>query len=283
MTYLITGATGMLGRDLQHVLRDRAVTALARVDLDVTDLHAVESAVAGHDVVINCAAYTKVDDAESHEDEAFAVNATGPANLARAAAQHGAKLVTISTDYVFSGSATTPYAEDAPRHPVSAYGRTKAEGEKLALELNPSETYVIRTAWLYGAHGPNFAKTMVRLAEQNDTVSVVDDQCGQPTWTADVAQQIVAMLDNGLAPGIYHATSSGQTTWFGFAQEVFRATGLDPQRVLPSTSSTFVRPAPRPAYSVLGHDRWIRLGMEPIRHWREALTDAVAHGVLQGA
>lgn len=283
MTYLITGATGMLGHDLQRVLAGRSVTALGREDLDITDRDAVESAVAGHDIVINCAAYTKVDDAESHEKEAFAVNATGPANLARAAAQHGAKLVTISTDYVFDGTATTPYAENSPRHPVSAYGRTKAEGEKLALELNPSDTYVVRTAWLYGAHGPNFAKTMVRLAGQNDTVNVVEDQFGQPTWTADVTSQIVAMLDKGLAPGIYHATSSGQTTWFGFAQEIFRAAGLDPHRVLPTTSTAFVRPAPRPAFSVLGHERWRRAGMEPIRDWRDALREAADQGVLRSA
>lgn len=282
MKYLLTGANGMLGRDLQHVLAGRAVTALGRNELDVTDVDAVERAVAGHDVVVNCAAYTKVDDAESNEDAAFAVNATGPANLARAAATHGAKLVQLSTDYVFDGKATEPYAEDAPRHPISAYGRTKAEGEVLALTLNPDATWVVRTAWTYGAHGPSFARTMLKLAASNDTVSVVDDQCGQPTWTMDVAHRIVQMLDKGIPPGVYHATNSGQTTWFEFAQEIFLVAGLDPQRVRPTTSAAFVRPAPRPTYSVLGHDGWIRSGMEPMRHWHEALADAAAQGVLQG-
>ena len=282
-TYLITGATGMLGHDLQKVLAGRQVTALGRADLDVSDADAVERAVAGHDVVINCAAYTKVDDAEAHEDAAFAVNATGPANIARAAATHGAKLVQVSTDYVFDGAATAPYAENAQRHPISAYGRTKAQGEVLALTLNPGATYVVRTAWTYGEHGPNFAKTMLKLAAANDTLSVVNDQRGQPTWTKDVAQQIVHMLDKGLAPGIYHATSSGQTTWFEFTREIFRAVGLDPERVKPTTSAAFVRPAPRPAYSVLGHDAWQGGGMEPIRDWQEALADAVASGVLQSA
>ncbi len=280
MKYLITGANGMLGRDLQHVLADRAVTALGRGELDISNRDAAERAVAGHDVIINCAAYTRVDDAETHEDEAFAVNAAGAANLARAAAVHGAKLVQLSTDYVFDGSATTPYAEDHPRHPISAYGRTKAEGEVSSLALNPGATWVVRTAWTYGAHGPNFPATMLRLAATNDTVSVVNDQSGQPTWTMDVARRIVQMLDKGLSPGVYHATSSGQTTWFEFAQEIFRAAGLDPQRVTPTTSAAFVRPAPRPAYSVLGHDGWIRSGMEPIRNWREALADAAAQGVL---
>ena len=282
-TYLITGATGMLGHDLQKVLAGRQVTALGRADLDVSDADAVERAVAGHDVVINCAAYTKVDDAEAHEDAAFAVNATGPANIARAAATHGAKLVQVSTDYVFDGAATAPYAENAQRHPISAYGRTKAQGEVLALTLNPGATYVVRTAWHYGEHGPNFAKTMLKLAAANDTLSVVNDQRGQPTWTKDVAQQVVHMLDKGLAPGIYHATSSGQTTWFEFTREIFRAVGLDPERVKPTTSAAFVRPAPRPAYSVLGHDAWQGGGMEPIRDWQEALADAVASGVLQSA
>lgn len=279
--YLLTGATGMLGQDLQQALAGRAVTALGRTDLDVTDPDAVDAAVAGHDVVLNCAAYTKVDDAESHEDVAFAVNATGAGNLAAAAARHGAKLVQLSTDYVFDGTATQPYAEDAPRHPVSAYGRTKAEGERLALELNPSATYVVRTAWLYGAHGPNFPRTMLRLAAQNDTVSVVEDQLGQPTWTADVARQLVRLLDADLAPGVYHATSSGQASWFEFAQAIFSAAGLDPARVEPISSARFVRPAPRPAYSVLGHTRWQRAGLPPIRDWRAALAAAVEHGVLE--
>lgn len=281
MTYLITGANGMLGRDLQHALSGRQVTALGRSDLDVADSFAVERAVAGHDVVINCAAYTKVDDAESHEDDAYAVNATGAANLARASAKHGAKLVQVSTDYVFDGTATTPYAEDAPRHPISAYGRTKAEGERLALELNPNATYVVRTAWTYGQHGPNFAKTMLKLAATNDTVSVVNDQFGQPTWTTDVARQIILMLDNELTPGVYHATSTGHTTWFAFAKEVFRNAGLDPERVTPTTSAAFVRPAPRPSYSVLGHGAWKREAVPSIRDWREALAAAVTEGVLQ--
>lgn len=280
MTILITGANGMLGRDLQSVLADRAVTALAREDLDVTDRNAVEGAVAGHDVVINCAAYTRVDDAETHEDAAFAVNAKGAGYLAEAAALNGAKLIQLSTDYVFDGTATTPYPESAPRNPVSAYGRTKAEGERLALELNPDGTCILRTAWLYGAQGPNFAKTMVRLAAANDAVNVVDDQQGQPTWTLDVAERIAAMVDANVPPGIYHATNSGKATWFEFAREIFRLAGLDPSRVHQIPSAQFPRPAPRPAYSVLGHDAWGAVGLAPMRNWMDALSDAAAQGVL---
>ena len=274
MRYLITGASGMLGRDLQAVLAGREVTALSRAELDVTDRDAVRNAVRGHDIVFNVSAYTKVDDAESHEDAAYAVNALGTENLAVAARAAGAKLVTISTDYVFKGDASAPYAEDAARDPLNAYGRTKAAGEELAISAHPEGTYIVRTAWLYGEHGPNFAKTMLRLAATHDTVTVVDDQRGQPTWTADLAEQLLRLADSNAASGVYHGTASGETTWFGFAREVFERAGLDPARVQPTTSAEFVRPAARPAYSVLGHEAWRAAGLPMMRDWREALAEA---------
>ncbi|PZF67470.1 dTDP-4-dehydrorhamnose reductase [Curtobacterium sp. MCPF17_047] len=278
---LITGAAGMLGRDLQLALQGRDVTALGRADLDITDPDAVDAAVAGHDVVINSAAYTKVDDAESHEDEAAAVNATGPRLLAEAAVRHGAKLVTISTDYVFDGNGTAPYAEDAPTDPLNAYGRTKAAGEAAVRQVAPDSSYIVRTAWIYGEHGPNFAATMLRLAASHDTVSVVTDQVGQPTWTGDLAARIVELVDRDAPAGIYHGTNSGQGSWYDFTRAIFAENGLDPERVLPTDSATFVRPAPRPAYSVLGHDAWSRAGLAPMRDWREALHAAVEAGALR--
>lgn len=280
MRVLITGANGMLGRDLQAALAGHEVTALARADLDVTDAAAVAAAVRGHDAVVNCAAYTKVDDAEAHEDLAYAVNATGTANLAAACAETGGRLVTISTDYVFDGNATTPYAEDLPRDPINAYGRTKAAGEELALAAHPDGTYVVRTAWLYGEHGPNFAQTMLNLAKTKDAWSVVDDQLGQPTWTADLAAQIVALLESDAPAGIYHGTNSGQATWYEFARAVLEESGLDPERITPTDSTAFVRPAPRPTYSVLGHDAWATAGIPEMRPWREALADAVRRGTF---
>ena len=283
MRYLITGASGMLGRDLQEALDGRDVTALGRADLDVTDPAAVRAAVEGHDVIVNCAAYTKVDDAETHEDAAYAVNAIGPANLAAAAAEQGSRLVQLSTDYVFNGSATEPYAESTPYDPISAYGRTKAAGERLALAANPGATYVVRTAWLYGAHGPNFAATMLALADSRETWSVVDDQVGQPTWTADLARQIVTMLDADAPAGIYHGTNSGRASWYDFARAVLTENGLDADRITPTDSSAFVRPAPRPSFSVLGHDSWRTAGLEPMRDWREALAEATARGVFARA
>ncbi|TFD86257.1 dTDP-4-dehydrorhamnose reductase [Cryobacterium serini] len=281
--YLITGATGMLGRDLQTALAGRDVTALGRSDLDVTDQGAVTAAVAGHDVIINCAAYTKVDDAESHEDEAYRVNAVGPRNLAVAASALQAKLVQISTDYVFDGSATTPYSENTPYSPISAYGRTKAAGENFVLAEHAARSYIVRTAWLYGKNGANFAKTMLKAAGTRDTLNVVNDQVGQPTWTVDLAAQIVLLLDSNAPAGIYHGTNAGVASKFDQARDVFALAGLDPERVLPTDSSAFVLPAPRPAYSVLGHANWAAAGLAPMRSWQNAQAEAFAAGVFETA
>ena len=280
MRYLVTGAGGMLGTDVQKALAGREVTALERHRLDITDLDAVVAAVAGYDAVINTAAYTAVDAAEEDEDVAYAVNAIGARNLARAAHASGAKLVQISTDYVFDGSATEPYAEDSARCPLSAYGRTKAAGEELAQLEHPDGTFIVRTAWLYGEHGQNFARTMLRIAEDRATWTVVDDQVGQPTWTADLAAQIVALLDSDAPAGVYHGTNDGRTTWYGFARAVLEESGMDPERITPTDSSQFVRAAPRPAFSVLGHDSWASVGLQPMRPWHEALHAAAKSGAF---
>jgi dTDP-4-dehydrorhamnose reductase len=237
--------------------------------------------VRGQDVVVNAAAWTAVDDAETNEPQAFAVNATGAANLARACADVGAELVQVSTDYVFAGDATSPYAESAQLAPRSAYGRTKAAGEWAVTALCP-RSRVVRTAWLYGAGGPSFVSTMARLAAQRETLDVVDDQHGQPTWTMDLSRILEALVTSGAPYGAYHATSSGETTWCGFAREIFSGLGLDPARVHPTTTEAFPRPAPRPAYSVLGHDAWHRAGIAPIRSWREALAEALPSIVAAG-
>jgi len=268
----------MLGRDLVTLLSGRGanVTGLRHGDLDVTDAGAVVSALRRHrpDVVVNCAAWTAVDDAETYVAYAMRVNADGPANLAAACSVDGIKLVQISTDYVFDGRATRPYAEDDRPAPATAYGRTKLAGERAVLGQLPGSGYVVRTAWLYGAHGPNFVRTMIRLAREKPSVEVVDDQRGQPTWTVDVADQIIALVESGAPGGVYHATSSGDTTWCGFAREIFRLLGTDPGRVRATTSSAFVRPAPRPAYSVLGHEAWARADLAPICDWQLALRRA---------
>ncbi len=277
--WLVTGAGGMLGTDLIAALTSRGepVTGMDRASLDVTDASAVTGAIVRGrpDVVVNCAAWTAVDDAEASEEQALAINAGGAANLAAASAGVGARLVQISTDYVFPGDAGLPYAEDDVPAPRTAYGRTKLAGERAALSRLPGSVYVVRTAWLYGAHGPSFVRTMIKLMDQRPTVDVVDDQYGQPTWTVDVVRQIIALAHSTAAPGIYHATSSGQTSWFGLAREIFGLLGADPSRVRPIPSSALTRPAPRPAYSVLGHDAWVRAGIAPIGEWRTALRRAL--------
>lgn len=277
--YLLLGGRGMLGSDLRGLLREREVLAPGSGEVDIRDAAAVAEAAQGVEVVINAAAYTQVDEAEGDEETARAINALGAGNAARAAAAAGAGFVQLSTDYVFDGHADEPYREDAPRDPIGAYGRTKAEGELLVLEAHPSP-YIVRTAWLYGEAGPNFARTMLKLAAERDTVAVVTDQVGQPTWTRDLAGWILELLSSGAAPGVYHGTNEGSTSWFGFARAVFENAGLDPERIEPTDAASFPRPAPRPSYSVLGHDAWARAALAAPRPWRVALDEAFAKGVF---
>jgi dTDP-4-dehydrorhamnose reductase len=285
--WLITGASGQLGSDLvrslslvprpgEAVLGGPTVMAASRRDLDVTDPHAVRAAVRAWapDVIINAAAYTAVDAAETDVDAAFLLNAAAPGFLARAASENGASFIHVSTDYVFSGDSDRPYSEDDEPDPRSVYGRTKLAGEQAVLALYPA-AQVVRTAWVYGQNGGNFVKTMLRLAGERDTVRVVDDQHGSPTWSHDLARGIVALAESAAAPGIYHCTAQGETTWFGFAQAIFSAAGLDPVRVLASTSVDFVRPAPRPAYSMLSHAKWDAAGLAPMLGWPDALARAL--------
>ncbi|BCY11901.1 dTDP-4-dehydrorhamnose reductase [Actinoplanes sp. L3-i22] len=269
MRWLITGAGGMLGTDLRTVLAGQDVIAATRADLDITSADAVRDAVDGVDVVLNTAAWTDVDGAETAEAAATAVNGHGVRNLASAA---GKRLIHISTDYVFDGTATTPIPEDAARAPLNAYGRGKAVGEEAVLAAGG---FVVRTAWLYGVHGPNFVRTMLRLAADRNTLDVVDDQVGPPTWSYALATQLVALARSGAEPGVYHGTAAGSTSWFGLARAVFEEAGLDPSRVRPTTSDRFVRPARRPAYSVLGHDGWAGTGVAPLPDWRAMLTSAM--------
>lgn len=280
MRWLVVGANGMLGHDLMDAISASGRGAVG-MDLPAIDITSAESVAAALQavqpkVVVNAAAYTAVDAAEDHEDLALRVNGDGPRVLAEAiATRPEVRLVHISTDYVFAGDATMPYAEDAPPAPRSAYGRTKLAGEVAVRQTLPDRGFIVRTAWLYGVHGANFVKTMLALEASKPEISVVDDQRGQPTWSRDLARQIVALVDSGARPGIYHGTSSGETTWCGFTREIYRLMGADPARVKPTTTDAFPRPAPRPAYSVLGHDRWASAGLDPIRQWSDALAEAL--------
>jgi dTDP-4-dehydrorhamnose reductase len=283
---LITGARGQLGSDLMLAAAAAGIPAvgLGSAELDITDPTAVDAAVqsfaraAEHSddgpwVLINAAAYTAVDQAETDQDRATAVNVTGSENLARAAADEGIGMIQVSTDYVFPGDATSPYEVDDPTGPRSVYGSTKLAGEHAVLAAHP-DAHVVRTAWVYGATGGNFVKTMAKLEAAHDTITVVDDQHGSPTWSADLARGLVELAVNGAPAGVLHATGAGETTWRGLAQAVFEELGADPGRVLPTTTDAFPRPAPRPAYSVLSGRAWQQAGLTPLPEWRAALAAA---------
>ena len=284
MRWLITGARGQLGTDLQQVLAaagvaESEVRAVGSAELDITDGLAVENTIASFrpDVLLNAAAYTAVDAAETDVERAYTVNASGPALLAAAAARHDTRMIHVSTDYVFDGQSSRPYEVDDPTGPQSAYGRTKLAGELAVRELAPEHGYVVRTAWVYGATGANFVKTMVKLERSHDTLTVVDDQRGSPTWSADLARGLVELARSTAPAGIYHCTNAGETTWYGFTRAIFSELGADPDRVQPTTTDKFPRPAPRPAYSVLSTRSWQQAGLAPMRDWRSALADAFAY------
>jgi len=280
MNWLITGGSGQLGITVSEELDFRGLvfTALSSSDLDITDSKVVTDFIAQNapSVIVNCAAWTDVDGAERNEKLANDVNAHGPGNLAIAAAALGSRLIHVSTDYVFSGESQKPFEIDDKIDPQSAYGRTKADGEKKVLTTYPENSYVVRTAWLYGARGKNFAKTMTRLAINGDgEVRVVNDQIGQPTSAVDLAKQIVD-LGLGFAPaGIFHGTNAGQASWLEFAQEIFSLAGADVNRVLPVSSSEYPRPAKRPSYSVLSHKGWSKTSIAPMRDWKIALASVM--------
>ena len=283
---VITGAGGQVGTALAAIAnrQGRDVLALTSAQWDITDASVAERIIERDDVVINCAAYTDVDGAESDEPAAYAVNATGPEHLARACARAGARLVHISTDYVFSGfadgSPPRPYEPDDPAEPLNVYGRSKRAGELAVLAASPEAT-VVRTAWVYtGAGGKDFVAVMRRLAAGAGTVDVVDDQTGSPTYAPDLAEALLEVADGRVRSRLLHAANSGAVTRFEQARAVFEGVGADPQRVRPVSSDRHPRPARRPAYSALSGRQSAEAGLSPLRAWRDALAQALAGGPL---
>jgi dTDP-4-dehydrorhamnose reductase len=246
-----------------HEVTDADIDEFDMTDVAETDAFVREAAPAA---VINCAAYTNVDAAEADETTALAVNGDGAGNVARAAAAVGARVVHVSTDYVFDGANTEPWLESDPVAPLGAYGRTKLEGERQVAAATP-EFAIVRTAWLFGVGGPNFVDTMLRLAEERDEVAVVTDQIGCPTWSGDLAPALVDMAERADDTGIFHGVGGGHCSWHALAVETFRRAGVD-CRVRETTASAFERPAPRPAWSVLGTERDPGVVLPP---WQEGL------------
>ncbi|MQY19978.1 dTDP-4-dehydrorhamnose reductase [Nocardia sp. RB20] len=253
--------------------------ALRREDLDITDDAAVRAVLEPGDVVLNCAAYTAVDAAESDVAGAFARNETGPAVLAAACTAVRATLIHVSTDYVFDGTGTSPYEPSDATGPTTVYGRSKLAGEQAVLRCAP-DAHVVRTAWVYTGDQRDFVATMRRLERERDTVSVVNDQIGSPTFAPDLAAGLLELarsIDSGadgIAP-ILHATNAGQASWFDLARAVFAGVGADPERVRPCSSAEYPSSTPRPAYSVLSNRAWTASGLTPLRDWRSALDDAL--------
>jgi dTDP-4-dehydrorhamnose reductase len=267
----------MLGRALAAAAgrQGREVLALTSSQWDITDAAAAQRFVDTGDVVINCAAYTKVDAAETDEARAHAVNAEGPGHIARACARVSARLIHVSTDYVFSGAQRTPYEIDDETGPVNVYGRTKLAGESAVLDALPG-AHVVRTAWVYeGGDGSDFVAAMRRLAAGDGPIDVVADQIGSPTYVGDLAAALLEVADGAIGEPVLHAANEGQASRYEQARAVFAAVGADPERVRPVGSDRHPRPAPRPSYTALSGRRSAEAGLTPLRPWRDALRDAL--------
>lgn len=276
MRVLVTGSNGQLGQDLVNLLKNYPMETYAytKSELDIINQEAVHAIVhkIRPDVIINAAAYTKVDLAESNEDIAFAVNAWGQRNLSVAAEMYGAKMCYISTDYVFDGSGKEPYKEYDQINPLGVYGKSKYAGEELTKTLS-TKYFIVRTAWVYGEHGNNFVHTMLRLAKDQNKLGVVNDQVGSPTYTVDLAQFIVRLIQTEKY-GIYHATNSGSCTWYDFSKAIFEESSLE-VKVTPLTTEEFPTKATRPSYSVLDNFAMRVNGFGQLRPWREALSEFI--------
>jgi len=275
MKLLIVGADGQLGTDMARLLVPlAAVTALTFHDLDITDRPNLKEAIesARPDVVVNCAAYTAVDRAETEPDAAYRVNVLGARNVAQAARRVGARVVYFSTDYVFDGTASEPYDEEVPTGPLSVYGRTKLLGEQATQEANPDHL-ILRLAWMYGSTGHNFIRTILRLAREKDQLRIVDDQIGSPTFTEDVVHQLWTAIEDGCS-GTYHCVNTGQASWHAFATRIVHRLGLNVP-VISIHTVDYPTPARRPAYSVLANRKFELEQLNGMRPWEDALDDCL--------
>ncbi|MBP3829277.1 MAG: dTDP-4-dehydrorhamnose reductase [Bacteroidaceae bacterium] len=285
---LVTGACGQLGNEMQlqaasmtdcrWLFTDVAAVADGRVvtSLDITDQFAVETFVQANaiDLIVNCAAYTAVDRAEGDAEKARLLNAVAPGYLAAAIERRGGQLIQISTDYVFDGTAHVPYTEELPSCPNSVYGRTKLEGEQAVMAANP-EAMIIRTAWLYSTFGNNFVKTMLRLGREKAELGVIFDQIGTPTYARDLAVAIMAAIQHGIIPGIYHFTDEGVTSWYDFTKAIHRLAGITSCRVRPLHTSEYPTPAARPHYSVLDKTKIKQTYGIEIPYWEDSLRECI--------
>ena len=280
MNILITGCNGQLGNEIQLLQAQYAQHTWLNTDvneLDITDKAAIERFVEANEIdgIVNCAAYTAVDKAESAPQLARKLNADAPAYLAEAVAKRGGWMVQVSTDYVFNGTKHTPYVETDEPCPNSVYGQTKLEGEQAVSKLCPN-AMIIRTAWLYSEFGNNFVKTMIRLGREREQLGVIFDQVGTPTYAHDLATAIMTAIDKGIKPGVYHFSNEGVTSWYDFTKSIHRLSGINTCQVSPLHTAEYPTPACRPAYSVLDKTKIkAAYGIE-IPHWEESLAKCIA-------
>ena len=280
LKWLVLGGEGQLGKAMAAELSKHGAdfVTLSHGQLDITDKNLIEFWFSKEKpaIVLNAAAWTNVDGAEVAEKNVNLINAFGPRLLAEASAKIGAQFIHISTEYVFSGDSHLPWSEDAKPSPISAYGRSKALGEELVLSTYPKSSFIVRTASLYSPWGKNFVKTFLRIAlKDTGTIKVVSDQITQPTSATELAEQIYKMILNESRPGIYHGTSSGETSWYGLAKEVFAFANVDCERLIPISLEEYHQVARRPKYGTLSHKQWLNVGLTPMRDWKVALKEAL--------
>ena len=277
MTWLVLGAKGQLGQELIHLLKTKNIEAIGtdRNEIDFAKPNEISKKLAklNPSHIVNCGAYTQVDKAEEESELANLINAQAVGVVAKFTSERKIPFVHISTDYVFDGFATSPYLEDDKVSPQSVYGSSKALGEKEAVGNNP-ESYILRTAWVYGEYGNNFPKAIAKKLRNNESLNVVNDQIGSPTWTFDLASSIIEILEKKPNPGIYHVTNSESCSWFEFAQAIAKTLNVDEKLVKQTDSNSFVRPAVRPKFSVLSNTKWENAGLTPLRSWKEAWDKA---------
>ena len=285
MNIHITGCNGQLGNEMQLLEKENPQHQYFNTDvaqLDITNPEAIEEFVSNNaiDIIVNCAAFTAVDKAESSQELCHLLNAKAPEYLAAAVAKRGGYLVQVSTDYVFDGTNHTPYTEDEATCPNSVYGSTKLEGEKLAMAAC-ANTMIIRTAWLYSTFGNNFVKTMIRLGQEKPELGVIFDQIGTPTYAGDLAAAIMAAINHGIVPGIYHFSNEGVISWYDFTKAIHRIAGITSCHVKPLHTAEYPTPAARPHYSVLDKTKIKQTYGIEIPYWEESLEKCVAKLLAQ--
>jgi len=277
MTWVILGANGQLGKELYYLLKSSniEVLGLTKDEIDLASPETIIEKLSKYPAkyLINCAAYTQVDKAEEEIELANKINGLAVGQIAKYALENYIPFVHISTDYVFDGTSKIPYKETDQTNPQSVYGKSKLLGETETLLRNP-KAYILRTAWVYGAHGRNFPKIIADKLRNGESLQVVNDQVGSPTWTFDLANAIIEILEMKPDPGIYHVTNTEFCSWFEFAKEIAKSLKIDENKISPTTSDKYIRPAKRPSYSVLSNEKWVKAGLKPLPSWRNSWQNA---------